>query len=103
MPNTISLKEYFDKLREADKEAIKIALDSADKANDKSEKAQAKVNETQNEFRGALKDKASTLMPRIEAENKFDGQQKQLDDVKRLVYIGIGIVITLQVLLQFIK
>jgi flagellar motor component MotA len=75
--NTVSLKEYFDSLREADQIAVQAALASAEKAVaaaltasekavDKAETAQGKVNQTQNEFRGALKDQAATLMPRSE-------------------------------------
>lgn len=51
--------------------AVSAALTASDKAVDKAEIAQAKVNETQNEFRGSLRDQAATQMPRNEAENVF--------------------------------
>lgn len=70
----------LDQLRKADKEAVAAALVAADakaaastlaskEAVNKAETAQANVNITQNEFRGSLKDQATTLMPRSEAEN----------------------------------
>lgn len=55
----------------AAEKAVTAALVASEKAVDKAEVAQGKVNETQNEFRGALKDQAATLMPRAEAENIF--------------------------------
>lgn len=65
---TISLREHLEALRADDKEALKIALEAASTAVGKAEQAQSKVNETQNEFRGTLKDQAATLMPRTETE-----------------------------------
>lgn len=55
----------------AAEKAVAAALSAADKAVGKAEIAQAKVNDTQNEFRGSLRDQAQTLMPRAEAENTF--------------------------------
>jgi predicted nucleic acid-binding Zn-ribbon protein len=70
----------LDQLRDADQRAVEAALTAAkdavaaaliasEKAVNKAEEAQLRVNETQNEFRGQLKDQASNLMPRTEAEN----------------------------------
>ena len=100
---TVSLRDHFNALRANDKEALAIALQAADKAKDKAEDAQRRVNETQNEFRGTLKDQAATLMPRAEAEGKFNSIQKQLDSIQRLVYIGLGGAIVIQIGLQFVK
>jgi hypothetical protein len=55
----------------AAEKAVAAALSASDKAVTKAEIAQAKVNETQNEFRGSLRDQAATQMPRQEAENVF--------------------------------
>jgi hypothetical protein len=49
--------------------AVAAALAASEKAVNKAEVAQANVNETQNEFRGTLRDQALTFMPRSEAEN----------------------------------
>lgn len=99
--------EYWRSLRASDKEALKLALDSADKAVNKAEEAQLRVNVTQNEFRGSLKDQAATMMPRREYEQAHIALQKQVDYLKRLVFIGIGIAVTLSfgipILIQFIK
>jgi preprotein translocase subunit SecF len=53
----------------AAEKAVTAALTAADKAVGKAELAQAKVNETQNEFRGTLRDQATAFMPRSETEN----------------------------------
>lgn len=76
-----TLKEHLADLRADDQRALAAALASAEKANDKAETAQRAVNKTQNEFRGTLKDQASTLMPIKEAEAKFEDLQKQITDL----------------------
>jgi hypothetical protein len=53
----------------AAEKAVAAALAASDKAVEKSETAQKGVNETQNEFRGTLRDQAATFMPRSEAES----------------------------------
>jgi hypothetical protein len=70
----------LDQLRTADQVAVIAALASAEKAVAaalaasekavaKAEVNQAAVNEGQNEFRGALRDQAASLMPRAEVES----------------------------------
>lgn len=99
----VPLKEYMEALRANDKEALQIALAASDRAVNKAEEAQLRVNQTQNEFRGTLKDQAATLMPRSEVEQLITSIQKELDGVKRLVYIGMGILLAFQFVLQFAK
>lgn len=75
--------------------AVAAALIAADKAVSKAEVAQGKVNETQNEFRGSLRDQAATQMPRSEAENTFrelrgliTTQAAALQDLRSRVDVG---------------
>lgn len=98
----VPLREHLEALRADDKEALKLALESASKAVDKAEQAQLRVNQTQNEFRGTLKDQASLLMPRAEYEVNHKSLQKEVDGLKRLVYVGLGGVLMLQFLFSFI-
>jgi hypothetical protein len=53
----------------AAEKAVTAALVASEKAVDKAEVAQKAVNETQNEFRGTLRDQATNFMPRNETEN----------------------------------
>jgi hypothetical protein len=53
----------------AQEKAVAAALAASEKAVNKAEAAQARVNETQNEFRGTLADQARELMPRKETES----------------------------------
>lgn len=53
----------------AAEKAVSAALAASEKAVNKAEVAQNKVNETQNEFRGTLRDQATLLMPRTEVES----------------------------------
>jgi len=48
------------------KEAVGAALVAADRATTKAEDSQGRVNATQNEFRGQLKDQAGTFITRTE-------------------------------------
>lgn len=52
----------------AAEKAVNAALAASEKAVAKAELAQTRVNESQNEFRGTLRDQAATLMPRSETE-----------------------------------
>jgi hypothetical protein len=66
----------------AAKDAVSAALMSAEKAVDKAEQSQLRVNESQNEFRGTLKDQASQLMPRSEAESLIREMNTKIDDLR---------------------
>jgi hypothetical protein len=98
----VTLKEHFEALRADDKEALQLALGAADKAVNKAEEAQLRVNQTQNEFRGTLKDQAATLMPRTEVEQLIKGLNERAGRTEKVVYVGIGIVISLQFLIPLL-
>jgi len=111
-----ALKEYVDQrfassevavttaLSSAEK-AVTAALTAAEKAVEKAEAAQGRVNETQNEFRGTLKDQAAELMPRAETELLVKDLLGQIGDLRTsrdassggisvLVWmIGIGLIL----------
>lgn len=79
----------------AQEKAVAAALAASEKAVNKAEIAQQRVNETQNEFRGSLKDQANTLMPRLETENivrEIRGlvsvNTKELGDLRSRIDIG---------------
>ena len=74
----------------AAEKAVSAALISSEKAIDKAEFAQQRVNETQNEFRGTLKDQAATLMPRSETESLIRELRTAIEDVKKSRDEGTG-------------
>lgn len=96
----------IDQLREADqravlaalaaqKEATAAALTASDKAINKAEEAQLRVNATQNEFRGSLADQNALTMPRLEAEGIFRElrglnaeRQKEIAELRSRLDIG---------------
>jgi len=59
-------------LTERDKQ-VGLALRSIDRATEKAEEAQQRVNQGQNEFRGALKDQSGTLATKEEVGALRDG------------------------------
>lgn len=86
---------------EADR-AVTAALAAAEKATEKAftasaeavakaEQAQLRVNETQNEFRGTLKDQAADLMPRVETELLVKDLRSQIDTLRGTRAQGIGL------------
>jgi hypothetical protein len=87
----------------AAEKAVAAALVAAEKAVDKAEIAQAKVNETQNEFRGTLRDQAALFMPRTETENLIrelrgliGAQNTELSGLRSRVDVGPPSLATLQ-------
>lgn len=113
---TISaLKERFDDLRSSDQRAIDAAFvasekrladarHAAERAEDQASATRIYTEQKNNEFRGQLADQANTFMPRAEADSRTAAIQRQIDDlrttlqkgldeVRRLVWIGVGLAI----------
>jgi hypothetical protein len=67
-----------------------LALTSSEKAVTKAEFATEKRFDAVNEFRGQLKDQASTLIPRAEAETRFAAIDKDVEDLKKIVTLSQG-------------
>lgn len=87
----------------AAEKAVAAALAASEKAVNKAELAQGNVNETQNEFRGTLRDQAQTLMPRAEAENLvrelrglLEVQGRSVADLRSRLDVGPPTLATLQ-------
>lgn len=79
--DTITLRDYFDALREADKDALHAALVAAEKRLDL-------LNE---------------LRQGVATTDQLNALEKVVSALSRLVYVGLGAVLALQVILQFIK
>lgn len=75
----------------AQKEATATALISAEKAVEKAEASQLRVNVTQNEFRGTLKDQAAGLMPRSETELLVNDLRTRIEAIGGTRREGIGL------------
>jgi hypothetical protein len=63
---------------------VDAALSAAKEAVTKAELASDKRFEGVNEFRGALNDQQRTLIPRAEAELRFNGNEARLATLERL-------------------
>jgi uncharacterized coiled-coil protein SlyX len=79
----------------AAEKAVAAALAASEKGVTKAEAAQQKVNETQNEFRGTLRDQATQFMPRSETENLIRelrglivAQQNTVTDLRSRLDVG---------------
>ena len=76
----------LDRLLEEREKQVRIAFVNAEKAVEKAEIAQRIVNQTQNEFRGALKDQAGTFVTRGEADRLLE----RIQSLERIVAGGSG-------------
>jgi hypothetical protein len=81
---------------------IKTRLDYVERGIEKTELALNKRLEGMNEFREALKDQSSKFITRQEMEDKLQVLCVKLEALQRLMNIGIGIFIMLQIILGII-
>ena len=87
---TDTLKEHMNQRFTDNDKAVQAALLSAKEAVLKAEVASEKRFESVNEFRGQLADQSATLMPRAEANTKFDSMNEKLTDITNRLNISQG-------------
>jgi hypothetical protein len=91
-----TLKKYFERvLAERDKavaaalaaaeSAVRAAFDASEKAIIKAEAAQLAYNTRSNEFRASLDDQNKTMLPRSEADTKFQQLRELIDAQANLI------------------
>lgn len=98
----ISFRDYVD-VRFADQEqAVQAALAAAEKAVVKAELAADKRFESVNEFRGQLTDQANTFISRLEYNANQKAIEQKIETLQRLVFMGTGVLLTLEVVLRFL-
>jgi hypothetical protein len=90
----------------AAKEAVAAALLAADRAVTKAELASEKRFESVNEFRGALSDQTSKLIPRTEADQRFSAMEDKInlntERLERMEGRGAGLGSAWQIILGII-
>ncbi len=79
----------FEAAAAADK-AVTAALESAEKAVGKAETANEKRFDSVNEFRGQLKDQATSFIPRLEAEQRISQLSDRLDELRNSDAVRTG-------------
>lgn len=67
----------------AAKEAVTAALAAAKEAVVKAEQAQSNYNANHNDLARKMEDQYDHMLPRVEADAKFDRQNERFDDLKR--------------------
>jgi hypothetical protein len=88
--NKVTLKEYvIDKFAELEK-SKNIALFAMDKRLD-----------SMNEIKGAMKDQQAYFITRTEFEAKIDTLGNKIEIIQKLLYIGVGAVLVLQIIFRF--
>lgn len=102
------LKEYFERRFEDSQLRLDAAKRSTERAEDQASATRQYTEAKNNEFRGQLADQAATFMPRTEADSRNQGLQRQLDEqrggtqkaldeLRRLVWIAVGLAIAASV------
>lgn len=88
---TISLKKHFNKRIKDIKEAAKVALAAMDKRLD-----------GMNEFRNQLKDQTANFSTKESVDTQMQMLESKIEALQKLVYIGIGGVLTLQIIITIV-
>jgi hypothetical protein len=97
-----SLEKYIDVKFVALEKRLEIAYTTAQNALSKSDAAAEKRFESLNEFRSVLKDQQATFLVRNEYEANHKQLESRVEGVQKIVYIGLGGVLVLQILLKFL-
>lgn len=92
MTDTVPLREHFEALNAERDKAIFAALAAQERAVKLAEENAALWRANANEWRGAMGDREKNFAPR-----------DQLESLKKLVYVGLGILMTVQFLLMYLK
>ena len=87
---------------EAELKSIKTRLDYIEKSIDKTEIELNRRLTGMNEFREALKDQNNNFITRVEYDAKHELVNTKLDGLAKLVYIGLGIFLVIDLLLHFV-
>jgi hypothetical protein len=82
-------RRYEDRFKATD-DRTGLALTSSKEAVGKAELATEKRFDSVNEFRGQLKDQAATLLPRAEADAKFNSMTKEIEELKKVINTSQG-------------
>jgi uncharacterized OsmC-like protein len=90
MKEYISLREYFEKILEEKDKALNAALIAVKAENQKTEVAAEKRFDLLNELRGDVATKA-----------QLQALEKVVESLTRLVYTGVGVIVTVEILLRF--
>ena len=101
--NVFSLKEYMDyamttldekfmTITKKDEEAVKTARDSMEHRLD-----------AVNEFKEQLNDQANSFLKREIYDANHKLIEQKIEGLSRLVYVGVGICVTLELIFKFLK
>jgi len=88
---TVDIKDYVDILVASIREAVSLAYASMEKRLD-----------GMNEFRDTLKDQAGRFVNRDEMEAKLEIIRKDVLMLQKIVWMGMGGMVVLQLLLKFV-
>lgn len=102
------LKDQIAESKRMAERADDSARHAVERAEDMAQATRQYTEQKNNEFRGQLADQASTFLPRIESDSRNAGLQRQLDEnrvstqksfdeLRRLVWIGVGLAIAASV------
>lgn len=81
---------------------VNTRLDYVEKNIEKTEATLIERMKGMNEFRAQLKDQAGTFITREQVETKLQLQEFKIETLQKLVYIGMGILIILEIVVRFI-
>lgn len=102
-----TLKEYFENRLKDMGKALDAALAAAKEAVLKAENSNDKRFEAANDVKATFSGELNKKLDRTEYDSNHKALQRQVDELKRTVFVGTGIAIALSfgipILIQFIK
>ena len=102
MSDDVSLKEYFDvKFADLEKQ-LALRDDLTAKALTKAEESLNVRLEGMNEFRSQLTQQARTFVSQSEFKLHIEKVETKIEWLTRLVYIGVGILLVIQIVWRYI-
>lgn len=81
---------------------VNLRVDYGEKSVTKASESMEKRLDSMNEFRSTLKDQAATFISREIFDAKIALQQTEIDSLKKIVYIAIGMSVIVEIVLRFV-
>lgn len=100
---SISLKEYFDMEISSLKGTIRDSMDYQKEALRIASAAMEKRLDGMNEIREALRDSQMNCITKLEYDAKHELLNSKIEILQKIIYIGIGLCLAIEIILRFIK
>lgn len=100
--DSVSLRDYFDVRLLSVERSTELALANVEHATKLAADSLEKRLDSMNEFRDQLKTQAGTFLTKESSESKIQILETKIESLQKIVYVGLGIFIVLEVLAKIL-